>query len=157
MSDEPTTVASFVLALKAGFQAHLLTVPEFADSKVYLVHPGKDVVLKDDCVLIRARIHGDQEYVNNVRKRDEKPEIPGFVQAYGTHPSDTEAAFELALVKAHRFLGELITYLRDNTPMVGQQTLTAKVTSYDYLPSPADEGGWFCRVEYTVGYEARVR
>jgi hypothetical protein len=151
-----TTAFAFIVTLKAKLEAR----PGLADVGVHLILPPS-LGAGEAVALVRDRILGEQAYAAMGRlRRADVNEVHGLVRAYRTAgaagASDSDAVFLAAGERAAAILDEVILQLRDDPPLVGDQTIAARVSEVQYVPVIPDQGGWVVDCEFTIAYEARV-
>lgn len=88
-------------------------------------------------------------------RRGDKMQVPGSIQTFATDP-DTDTAFSTAMTRAGVILDEIEFELRDNPPQVGNYTFDALVVDVAIQPFTQPDGGWYCRADFTINYEAIV-
>jgi hypothetical protein len=151
-----TTAPAFIVLLREKLEDRYATVVGMEGVRVYVVQPTDVNIDKDTVVLIRDRVPGTQEYAaSGRRRRDDAYRIPGFVSAYAVH-QNASTAFVQAWERAAALIGEIEKTLRDDPPLVGDTLKGAVLAEIAFQPAVLDTGGWVCRGEFTVAYEARV-
>ncbi len=133
------TSAEFVAELKPLLEARA----GLAGVAVHLAWP--EAILSPAIVLIRAPVQHEVEWTAMGPKRSEEVTVPGHVRAY----ADTMQA---AADQAATIIREIGLQVTVAPPSVGEQTLKAELSRYEWSPLLSDKGGHVAAVDYEITY-----
>lgn len=139
------TSAEFVRELLPLVQARLQLAPELEGVFVSLL-PDEDADFPA-VALLRGRVRSDVARLAHGGPLLESVTVPGIVFTNGG-TADEAADLALAIIL------EIQRQLTETPPQVGDSTLDAMVSRYEWLPAASDRGGYDCSCEFDITYRS---
>lgn len=153
---------AFAAALRPALATRVNADASFPGVSVVIVPEG-GAALEEAVILIRppdGKVTGTQEWAASGRlRRNETFIMPGRLWVRATGPADTTSTtFVAAGNRAAALLDHVIQICRDEastTLNVGDQTIDAHVSSYEYQPVRI-ESGWVVYCDFDITVRVRI-
>lgn len=103
-----------------------------------------------EIILIRGRVRQEITWDTFGPERTDDGTIPGRVWTWAADAAD-------AADQALQIVSEIAAQVLDAPPQVGERTRgRGNVPTVEWMPVPADNGGWYCDAQFDLTYTAEL-